>query len=78
MIAYVVSLFPCWSETFILREILALRARGIPIKVFSLRPPCEPLVHDEARRLLEELADGASGALLTREAAAARKRLTNP
>src|SRR5439155_6873881 len=54
-IGYVVSLFPCWSETFILNEILALRERGVPVRIFSLKPPSEPLVHEAARRLLAEV-----------------------
>ncbi|HEV8718930.1 MAG TPA: glycosyltransferase, partial [Candidatus Binatia bacterium] len=54
-IGYVVSLFPCWSETFILREILALRERGVPVRIFSLKPPSEPLVHETAKPLLDEV-----------------------
>jgi glycosyltransferase involved in cell wall biosynthesis len=51
-VGYVVSVFPCWSETFIVREIHALRARGIPITIFSLTPPRERLVQAEAEPLL--------------------------
>lgn len=54
-IGYVVSLFPCWSETFILREVLALRERGVSVRLFSLKPPSEPLVHDAAQALAEEV-----------------------
>jgi glycosyltransferase involved in cell wall biosynthesis len=50
-----VSLFPCWSETFILREILALRARGVRVRIFSLKPPSETLVHDAAKSLASEV-----------------------
>jgi len=54
-IGYVVTLFPCWSETFILNEIIALRERGVPVRIFSLKPPSEPLVHEAARGLLAEV-----------------------
>ena len=54
-IGYIVSLFPCWSETFILNEIIALQERGVPVRIFSLKPPSEPLVHEAAKRLLAEV-----------------------
>lgn len=53
-IGYMVSLFPCWSETFILREIVALREQGVAVRIFSLKPPSEPLVHDAAKPLAHE------------------------
>jgi colanic acid/amylovoran biosynthesis glycosyltransferase len=49
---YVVSLFPCWSETFIVREIAALIAAGADVRILSLKAPAEKLVHREAERLL--------------------------
>jgi colanic acid/amylovoran biosynthesis glycosyltransferase len=49
---YVVSLFPCWSETFIVREIAALIAAGADVRILSLKAPSEKLVHPEAERLL--------------------------
>lgn len=54
-VGYMVSLFPCWSETFILREILALRERGVAVRIFSLKPPTEALVHDAAKPLIPEV-----------------------
>jgi glycosyltransferase involved in cell wall biosynthesis len=51
-IAYVVSLFPCHDETFILREIDALSARGVDLRIFSLRRRQEPFVQEDARRFL--------------------------
>jgi len=51
-LAYVVSLFPCWSETFIAEEIQELIRQGFEITIFSLRPECEPHVHELARSLL--------------------------
>jgi glycosyltransferase involved in cell wall biosynthesis len=51
-VLYVVSLFPCWSETFIVREILALLRRGVDVSIVSLRPASEPLVQSDAAELL--------------------------
>jgi colanic acid/amylovoran biosynthesis glycosyltransferase len=52
---YVVSLFPCWSETFIVREIAALIAAGADVRILSLKPPSEKLVHPEAERLMSRV-----------------------
>jgi glycosyltransferase involved in cell wall biosynthesis len=49
---YVVSLFPCWSETFIVRELTALLAAGADVRILSLKPPMEKLVQPDAARLL--------------------------
>jgi glycosyltransferase involved in cell wall biosynthesis len=51
-VVYVVSLFPCWSETFIVREISALVEAGVDVRVLSLKPATEQLVHDDAAALL--------------------------
>ena len=51
-ILYVVSLYPCWSETFIAREIRALLEAGADVRLLSLKPPSEDLVHPEAEPLL--------------------------
>lgn len=52
-VGYIVSMFPCWSETFILREIVALRRRGVRIRILSLKPSAQQVIHDSARRLLD-------------------------
>ena len=49
---YVVSLFPCWSETFIVRELGALIAAGADVHILSLKAPHEKLVQPDAERLL--------------------------
>lgn len=54
-VVYVVSLFPCWSETFIVREIQALVDDGIDVRILSLKPPSESLVHADAAALLERV-----------------------
>lgn len=50
-ILYVVSLFPCWSETFIVRELEALLRRGDDVRILSLKPPQERLVQPDAQAL---------------------------
>ena len=37
-VGYVVKRYPCYSETFIVREILAHEQAGLDIEIFSLRP----------------------------------------
>lgn len=51
-ILYVVSLFPCWSETFIVRELTTLIASGADVQILSLKAPYEKLVQPDAERLL--------------------------
>ena len=53
-ILYLVSLFPCWSETFIVRELHALKARGFDLEIYSLKPASEKMVHDDAAALLDK------------------------
>ncbi|PKM08678.1 MAG: hypothetical protein CVV14_03635 [Gammaproteobacteria bacterium HGW-Gammaproteobacteria-4] len=50
-VLYVVSLFPCWSETFIVREIQTLIADGVDVRILSLKPPSEKLVQVDAKAL---------------------------
>jgi glycosyltransferase involved in cell wall biosynthesis len=51
-ILYVVSLFPCWSETFIVRELTTLLASGADVQILSLKAPYEKLVQPDAQKLL--------------------------
>ncbi|NIP98361.1 MAG: colanic acid biosynthesis glycosyltransferase WcaL, partial [Akkermansiaceae bacterium] len=50
-VAYILRKFPVLSETFILNEILALEARGIPVHIFSLERPNDPRFHENLPRL---------------------------
>jgi glycosyltransferase involved in cell wall biosynthesis len=54
-IVYLVSLFPCWSETFIVREIRGLLEAGVDVRIVSLRHPSETFVQPEARAMLERV-----------------------
>jgi hypothetical protein len=50
-LAYVVKMFPRFSETFILNELLELERLGFVLTVYSLkRPPAGP-VHPQLERL---------------------------
>lgn len=53
-IGYVLSLFPCYDETFILREIKALAQRGVSLRIFSLRKRRDPVIQEDARPFLSE------------------------
>lgn len=67
-VLYVVSLFPCWSETFIVREIQTLLADGVDVRILSLKPPSEALVQADARALMEHAhypVTGVAGAIAT-------------
>ena len=51
-VGYVVSCFPKLSETFILREIVETRRRGLPVWIVGLKAPTESVVHPDAAALL--------------------------
>lgn len=51
-ILYVVSAFPCLSETFIVREVHALLEQGADIRIVALRRGSDALVQEEAQALL--------------------------
>jgi colanic acid/amylovoran biosynthesis glycosyltransferase len=50
-IGYVLRKFPVLSETFVLQEILALEARGVPVHILSLARPNDPRYHQDLPRL---------------------------
>lgn len=54
-ILYVVSMFPCWSETFIVREIHALVKRGADVRIISLKQGAEAFVQSDAEVLLDRV-----------------------
>ena len=49
--AYVLKVYPRFSETFIVSEILAREAAGDRIEIFSLRPATDPRFHPELARV---------------------------
>lgn len=50
-IAYVLKMYPRFSETFIVSEILAREAAGEEIVILSLRPPTDARFHPELARV---------------------------
>jgi colanic acid/amylovoran biosynthesis glycosyltransferase len=54
-IAYLGRILPVTSETFVVREIVALRRLGLRVKVFSLHPPETGVCHPEAPDLAREV-----------------------
>jgi glycosyltransferase involved in cell wall biosynthesis len=50
-IGYVLKMYPRFSETFIVSEILAREAAGEQLTIFSLRPPVDPRFHPELARV---------------------------
>jgi glycosyltransferase involved in cell wall biosynthesis len=55
-VGYVAKMFPRISETFVLREIQALRRSGIHLRIYSLLPPTrDPRTHPAALALLPEV-----------------------
>ena len=51
-VLYFTSLFPCWSETFIVREIDELIRLGVDVRIVSLKHPIEKMVQNDAQALL--------------------------
>ncbi|MFV0375429.1 glycosyltransferase [Microbacterium sp.] len=50
-IGYVLKMYPRFSETFIVTEMLAREAAGERLTIFSLRPPVDPRFHPELSRI---------------------------
>src|SRR3989338_3622593 len=53
-IAFIFSQFPCYDETFILREMNALREEGLTFTIFSLKTPEDAIIHPEAKELAQD------------------------
>jgi glycosyltransferase involved in cell wall biosynthesis len=54
-LAILVKRFPRLSETFILNEVMELRAQGLPVRLHAVMDPKEPHVHPEAEGLRGEV-----------------------
>ncbi|PIY84065.1 MAG: hypothetical protein COY78_00010, partial [Candidatus Omnitrophica bacterium CG_4_10_14_0_8_um_filter_44_12] len=53
-IAFIFSQFPCYDETFILREMNELKASGLEFEIYSLKTPKDKIVHEEAKELAQK------------------------
>jgi colanic acid/amylovoran biosynthesis glycosyltransferase len=60
-VLYLTSLFPCWSETFIVREINQLVRMGVDVRIVSLKHPVEKMVQSDAQALLSRVVYPARG-----------------
>jgi len=69
-IVYLVSLFPCWSETFIVRELRQLIDSGVDVRIVSLKFPSERMVQADAQALLTKVVYPARGLRAVRRVAA--------
>lgn len=54
-VVYVVSQFPSWSETFIVREIATLIEVGVDVRILSLKRSGETMVQADAAALLDRV-----------------------
>jgi len=54
-VGYVASQFPRYDETFLAREMLAVRRAGTEVTIFSVKPCRDAVVHPEARTLAERV-----------------------
>lgn len=45
-IGYVTKMYPRFSETFIVNEVVALEGAGLELEIFSLRPPADGRFHE--------------------------------
>lgn len=50
-IGYVLKMYPRFSETFVVTEILALQELGTDLDIFSLRPPVDGRFHESLSRV---------------------------
>ncbi len=50
-VGYVLKMYPRFSETFIVNEILAHEAAGLHLEIFSLRPPVDGRFHEALARV---------------------------
>lgn len=53
-VAFIFSQFPCYDETFILREMNQLKAAGLNFIIYSIKRCKDRVIHNEARKLGQE------------------------
>ncbi len=53
-IGYIVSLFPCWSETFILNEIIEVEKHNLDVTILSMRRDLEKFTQEKAKPYLSK------------------------
>jgi colanic acid/amylovoran biosynthesis glycosyltransferase len=50
-IAYILKMYPRFSETFVLNELLELERQGVTLRIFSLKEPNDGIVHRDVELL---------------------------
>jgi glycosyltransferase involved in cell wall biosynthesis len=75
-VLYVVSQFPSWTETFIVREIRTLVEHGVDVRILSLKRSSEAMVQADAAALMDRVWQPPGPALTLLNAA--RAGLSNP
>jgi hypothetical protein len=50
-VGYVVSTWPRLSQTFVLREILAVERLGVPVRIFSTKDPDGEPIHGDVAQV---------------------------
>jgi glycosyltransferase involved in cell wall biosynthesis len=63
-VGLLVKRFPRLSETFVLNELLELRAQGLPLRLFAIMDPHEPSAQPEAEILRPEVTYLRGGSLI--------------
>ncbi len=53
-VGFVFSQFPCYDETFILREMNQLKSTGLNLQIYSLKTPRDEIMHEEAKDLAKD------------------------
>ena len=52
-VQFIFSKFPCYDETFILREMRCLKTAGVGLSIFSIKRGRDPVIHGDAVALME-------------------------
>jgi colanic acid/amylovoran biosynthesis glycosyltransferase len=73
-IGYVLKMYPRFSETFVLNELLELERQGVRIHIFSLKKPDDGLFHADVARLRARVTYVPESPLLAPSAFAAAHR----
>ncbi|MDD4899720.1 MAG: glycosyltransferase [Candidatus Omnitrophica bacterium] len=53
-VAFILSQFPCYDETFILRELTQLKENGLNYLIYSIKPCRDKIVHEAAEKLVKD------------------------
>ena len=50
-VGYVLKMYPRFSETFIVTELLSMEEQGVDLEIFSLRSPVDGRFHESLARV---------------------------